>query len=268
MTSTLGPQLEDVHLDDLAELGGPLFAERPRILGDVARAVADRFPSAHVRDLGDALSTLVPLVQVPPRGLWGEKGPALNMTYDAWLGAPAGEADDERSEEERRAEGMAEVVRRYLRAFGPAASADIRAWSGLSGLPEVITAMEAELRVYRDERGRTLLDIADAPLHGDDAPLPPRFLPAYDNAVLGYDDRSRIIDDEHKGLSVRGTRYVLVAGRVAASWTHQAFAGGVAVSITPLRRLSAGEQAELADEGERLAAFLGDGQAGRVLWSD
>lgn len=265
MASTLGPRLVEVDFDYLAELGEPFFAERPRTLGDVARVVADRFPDASVSDVGDALSSLVRLVQVPPRGLWGQRGPARNTTYDAWLGAAP---DDDRPEEERRAATLAEVVRRYLRAFGPAASADIRAWSGLSGLPEVITAMEPELRTYRDEHGRTLLDLADHDLPSTDVPLPPRFLPAFDNAVLGYADRSRIIDDEHKGLGVLGTRYVLVAGRVACSWTHQAFAGGVAVSVTPLRRLSHSERAEVADEGERLAAFLGDGQAGRVRWSD
>ena len=201
---------------------------------------------------------------MPPRGVWGQKAPALNTTYDAWLGPD----DDDRPGEERRGAILAEVVRRYLRAYGPAASADIRAWSGLSGLPAVIKELAPELRTYRDERGRTLLDLADAELPADDLPLPPRFLPAFDNAVLGYDDRTRIIDDEHKRLSILGTRYVLVEGRVAGAWTSEGDAGGgVTLTVTPLRRLTRAEQSEVADEGEHLARFLGDGRAGRMAWA-
>ncbi len=264
MLGTLGPRLPGVDFVELAALGEPHFAARPQILSDVARAVAHRFPGAPIRDLGDALSTLVRLVQVPPRGLWGQQAPALNTTYDAWLGHET----DDRPIEERGPAILADVVRRYLRAYGPAASADIRSWSGLSGLPGVIKALEPELRTYRDERGRTLLDLADESLPQDDGPLPPRFLPAFDNAVLGYDDRSRIIDDEHKGLSVLGTRYLLVEGRVAGAWTSQVDgSAGVTVTVEPLRRLTRAERSDIADEGERLAGFLGEGRVGRLAWA-
>ena len=91
--SGLGRRLDGVDLDELAAAGRPLFHERPRILNEVARAVADRWPEAVVRDLGDALSSLVELVQVPPRGVWGRQAPAANTTIEAWLGirAPPGD---------------------------------------------------------------------------------------------------------------------------------------------------------------------------------
>ena len=157
-------------------------------------------------------------------------------------------------------------MRRYLRAYGPASSSDVRSWSGLTGLPAVIKKLRPELVAYRDERGRVLLDLADATLPDPDLPAPPRFLPAFDNAVLGYDDRSRIIDDEHRGLSILGTRYVLVDGRVAAAWTSAGdTGGGVSVTVQPLRRLTGAERHDVRDEAERLAAFLGDGAPGRVV---
>ena len=90
---------------------------------------------------------------------------------------------------------------RYLAAYGPAASADLRAWSGLTGLRATVARLRPGLRTFRDERGRPLLDLPDAALPDPDIPRR-RFLPAFDNAVLGFDDRSRIIDDADRGLSV------------------------------------------------------------------
>ncbi|WP_307834448.1 DNA glycosylase AlkZ-like family protein [Paractinoplanes lichenicola] len=58
----------------------------------------------------------------------------------------------------------------------------------------------------------------DGELPDPETPAPPRFLPAFDNVVLGFDDRSRVIDDAHRRLSVEGARFVLVDGRVAGTW--------------------------------------------------
>jgi hypothetical protein len=158
----------------------------------------------------------------------------------------------------------AELVRRYLAAFGPAASADLRAWCGLAGLPRAVAAIRHELVAFRDERGRELLDLPHAPRPDPDTPAPVRFLPAFDNAILGYHDRSRIIDDAHRGLSVAGERAVLVDGRVAATWTVTADRGPGTVLVTPLRRFSRADRTAVAEEGRALAAFLSDGAHHRV----
>ncbi|MQA77379.1 MAG: winged helix DNA-binding domain-containing protein [Streptosporangiales bacterium] len=256
MSSVLARHLPGVDLGELATAGAPYFAAEPRTVGEVARAIGDRWPDARTRVLGDALSTVVALVQVPPRGIWGTTAPARCTTIEAWLGRrladDAGEPD--------------ELVLRYLRAYGPAASADVRSWSGLTGLPAVIERLRPKLRTFRDKRGRELLDVDEGPLPDSDVPAPPRFLPAFDNAVLGYDDRSRIIDIEHRGLSVEGTRFVLVDGRVAATWTSTRDGAGdpVTVTVERLRTLTGRERDSVTAEGERLAAFLGDGADGRV----
>ena len=247
MRGTLARRLPGVDEGELAAAGLPLFAAEPRLLPEVGRAVGDRWPDASARDLGDALSTLLPLVQVPPRGLWRQVGPARNTTIAAWLGSEPTEPTPGTAEE---------LVLRYLAAYGPAATADLRAWSGLTGLPAVVARLRPRLRTFRDERGRTLLDLPDAPLPDPDIPAPVRFLPAFDNAVLGFDDRSRIIDAADRGLSVEGARFLLVDGRVTGTWTTDA--DGTLV-VTAHRRLTAAERAEVQDEGARLAAFLGDG---------
>ena len=142
----------------------------------------------------------------------------------------------------------------------PATSADVRSWSGLSGLPPVLKALRPQLRTFRDERGRELLDVPDGPLPDPDTPVPPRFLPAFDNAVLGYDDRTRIIDAEHRNLSIAGARLLLVDGRVSATWTSSADG----ITVTSLRPLTSTEEAEVEAEGLALAAFLADGSSGKV----
>ena len=255
MKGTLGRRLPGVDFEELAAAGAPLFAEMPRTLSEVGGTIEDRWPGASRRDLGDALSTLVPLVQIPPRGIWGQRAPARNTTVEVWLGRRP----------EAPAEALENLVLRYLQAYGPASSADIRAWSGLSGLPAVIKELRPRLQTFRDERRRELLDVPGAPLPNSDTQAPVRFLPAFDNAVLGYDDRSRIIDDEHRGLSVQGARFVLIDGRVAGVWTSSPADGDmVEVAVAPLRRISKTERTLVGDEAQRLSHFLADGRPGLV----
>ncbi|MGC4807792.1 winged helix DNA-binding domain-containing protein [Micromonospora sp. DT233] len=250
-------ELTGVDLDDLAGRAAALLADgRPRSLGDIGRALAVGAPGPAPRVLGEAVvAALVPTVQLPPRGTWRSAAGARYLPLSAWLGRPVPVEVDPAAAD---AAG-ADLVRRYLGAFGPAASADLRAWCGLAGLPQVVAALREELVSFRDVRGRELLDLPEAPRPDADIPAPVRFLPAFDNAVLGYHDRGRIIDDAHRGLSVAGKRLVLVNGRVGATW--DAAAGG-GVAVVPLRDFTAAERAEVAEEAERLAGFLARPPAG------
>ncbi|KGN38666.1 winged helix DNA-binding domain-containing protein [Knoellia subterranea] len=263
MRSVLRARLVGVDEEELRAAGTPLFEGDPRQLADAGRALADRWPNAAARDLGDALSSLVPLVQVPPRGLWRQAGPARNTTIATWLGRDAPTTTDTG---EIDAEAL---VIRYLRAYGPAASADVRAWSGLARLPAAIKNLAPDLVTYRDERGRTLLDVPDGILPDPDTPAPSRFLPAFDNAVLGYDDRSRIIDDEHKGLSVAGARYLLVDGRVRGTWTTRTDDETTVLVISPLSGLTRAEAGDdVESEGHLLLGMLTDGVGEhRIEWA-
>ncbi|MER6809747.1 winged helix DNA-binding domain-containing protein [Spirillospora sp. NPDC000708] len=250
-----------VDLDELAAAGRAATADgEPRTMAELARAVAGRWPDPSPRALGEMLvSALVPNAQIPPRGLWRTRAGVRNVPLSSWLGREADPPSADASDPVGQV-----LVRRYLAAFGPAASADVRAWCGLAGLPAAIAAMRDELVAFRDERGRELLDLPDAPRPDPDTPAPVRFLPAYDNAILGYHDRSRIIDDDHRGLSVTGARVVLVDGRAAATWS--ADAGTVVVA--PLRRFSRAERTAVAEEGRSLASFLSDGDADGVRITD
>ncbi|MEU8355536.1 winged helix DNA-binding domain-containing protein [Nonomuraea sp. NPDC048882] len=250
-------ELTGVDLDELAGAGLAVMADgEPRSMGELARAVAGRWPAAGPRPLGEMLTAaLIPMVQLPPRGLWRTRAGVRYVPLSAWLGRepapPAQDGSDPVGQE---------LVRRYLAAYGPAATADLRAWSGLAGLPAAVAAVREELVSFRDERGRELLDLPDAPRPDPDTPAPVRFLPAFDNAILGYQDRGRIIDDAHRNLSVSGARVALVDGRVAATWT----VADDTVTVTPLGRLSREERDAVAEEGRSMASFLSDGASDRV----
>ncbi|GGY96177.1 winged helix DNA-binding domain-containing protein [Streptomyces poonensis] len=246
--------LADLDPDVLAARARDLMADGlPRSLGDIGRDLATYWPDIRPRVLGEAVvAALVPTVQLPPRGTWRSKAGATYLPLSTWL---------TRTDPPTPGGVDTELVRRYLRAFGPASSSDLRAWCGLAGLPEAVAALRDgdELISFRDDRGRELLDLPDAPRPDPDTPAPVRFLPAFDNAVLGYHDRTRIIDDTHRGLSVAGERLVLVDGRVAATWTS----GNGTLTVTPLRTLSPADHTAINDEADRLASFL-HGVSGRT----
>lgn len=254
-------ELDGVDLDELAAAGRAVMADgEPRSMSQLAREVADRWPTPGTRALGEMLvAALIPMVQLPPRGLWRTKGGVRNVPMASWLGRgiapPAQDGADPVGEA---------LARRYLAAFGPAASADLRAWSSLAGLPAAIAAIREELVTFRDERGRELLDLPEAPRPDPDTPAPVRFLPAFDNAILGYQDRTRIIDDAHRGLPVAGARVVLVDGRVAATWSVEAGT----VTVSPLSRFSRTDRGAVAEQGAALAAFLSDNDSRRVEIAD
>ncbi|MGH2968714.1 MAG: winged helix DNA-binding domain-containing protein [Solirubrobacteraceae bacterium] len=237
-------ELAGVDTDELLAVGRELLTERPRTGGELARALAERWPDHDATALSYAIRFIVPLVQLPPRGTSPAKagGPATVTTVAQWLGRePAAElpADD--------------LILRYLAAFGPSTVADIRLWSGLTGVAEVVERLRARLRPFRDERGRELLDVADGPLPDADAPAPPRFLPWFDNVLIGHDDRTRVLPDEHRLGVVAGKAFVLVDGFARATWRIEREERAATLHVEPLEPL--GDTAELVAEGERLLAF-------------
>ena len=151
------------------------------------------------------------------------------------------------------------MVTRYLAAFGPASVMDAQAWCGLTKLSGVFERLRPELVTFRDEGGRELFDLPDAPRPDPDTTAPPRFLYDFENMLLSYADRSRAIDPE----IVRGferTQESLstftLDGFVAGIWGVQRERGRATLTITPLGQLSKAHATALTDEGSGLLAFL------------
>jgi hypothetical protein len=239
--------VDGVDVAEALALARRLLEEQPLPPKALGLRLAERWPDRDPVALAMLARYRLPLVQVPPRGVWGRSMRTTNSTAEAWLGAPL--ATDPSPDA---------VVLRYLAAFGPASVADARAWSGLSGLREVFERLRPRLRTFRDDRGRELFDLPDAPIAVSDAPAPPRFLPLYDNAALGHDDRRRIVSDRDRRRPDLVDRTLLVDGFVGGTWRLVIERGGDAarLRVRTLRRLAPAERAELDEEGRGLLAFL------------
>jgi hypothetical protein len=244
-------RLAGLDESEVVALAAKLLEERPRTRSELGTLLAERWPERDPSALSYTATYLLPLVQVTPRGLWRRSGPSAFTTMGSWLGA----TPDEDGEPD-------EVIMRYLAAFGPSTVADVRAWSGLPTLRPSLERLRPLLRTFRDDRGRELFDVPDAPLPDPEVPAAPRFLPEYDNAFLAHADRARIVSESHrKRMFVVGWGQLLVDGFITARWRVHPNHERVLV-VEPYRRLSGVERSEVADEGVRLLGFLDDVAAG------
>ena len=244
-------RLADLDFGEVAAAGRALVDERPRTFQELGELLGQRWPGHEPAALSALVRTRVPLVQVPPRGLWGRSGPAAHTSVSAWLGDLVVEPVVE------------DLVLRYLGAFGPASVRDVQVWSGLTRLRPVLDGLRARLLVFRDEQGVELFDLPDAPRPDEDAPAPVRLLGEFDNTLLSYADRTRIVaeSDRARLFTVNGIipGAFLVDGFVHGSWRVTRTRGRADLLVTPYRALARADRAAVADEAARLLEFAAAG---------
>ncbi len=239
-----GPALEGLDLEAVARAGREILSRGPLTASELGPLLHERWPERDPHALAMVVRALVPLVQIPPRGLWGKSGRPALAPAESWLGRPlAAEPSVER------------LVLRYLAAFGPASVRDAQVWSGLTRLGEVFERLGPALRAFRDETGTELLDVEDGPLPDRDTPAPPRFLPEYDNVLLSHADRTRIAarGDVTRVFTKGG---LLVDGFLAGRWGVKRARGSARLEVELFRRLPKADRSAAVEEGERLLVFL------------
>ena len=229
------------------------IAEELRTFAEISAMLSALMRDADVGPLRYTVRTRLPLVQAPVANGWSYPGNPRFALADRWLGRPVPVEQDLRA-----------LVWRYLAAFGPATVSDLQTWSGLAKLKEPLQALKPELVTFRDVGGRELLDLPDAPRPGADAPAPARFLPDFDNLLLGHSLRTRIIPAAfHAQVFLPGLRVaatVLVDGFVAGAWKIETARRRASLVIEPFVPFDAPTRAALAEEGERLVRFVAGGE--------
>jgi Winged helix DNA-binding domain len=223
-----------------------LLADGPLTARELARRLVARGIGHDVEAIGNAGRTHVPLVQLPPRGVWGAGGQAKYATIEAWTGR-----------ELEAAPAIDAVVLRYLAAFGPASVMDAQNWSGLTKLKEAFERLRPRLATFRDEHGRDLFDLPDAPRPDPGVPAPVRFLGEYDNVLLGHADRRRIVPEDFPWDAMlapgRFVNNVLVDGELRATWwIEREGRRRATLAIRPFGEL---DRADVEGEARRVIEF-------------
>jgi hypothetical protein len=245
--SEYAPQLRDVDLTPVLEFAHPLLSQTPMPARRLREVLAETFPELPTAAVTYACRNFLPLVQIPPRGVWGKKLQVTSTPLDSWLGRPL-----------RTDVTIDQVVLRYLAAFGPALVADAAAWCRLTGFREVFDRLRPQLRVFVDEKGRELFDLPDAPRPDPELAAPVRFLPEYDNALLSHADRSRFGADAQLFASALGAfkGSVLVDGAVRAIWSSRLDKDtGVATATIHHLPLTSADRDAVQAEGRAVVAF-------------
>ncbi|EFL12379.1 conserved hypothetical protein [Streptomyces sp. AA4] len=235
----------------VAESGRALLGTRPLTPKELRAVLHEQWPDRDPHALATVVRNRVPLVQVPPRAVWGVGGTTRYAAAADWTGTePAATADAE------------QIVLRYLAAFGPASAADVQTWAGRTRLRPVLEGLRPRLAVFRDEHGTELFDLPGAPRPAAHTPAPVRFLPEYDNLLASHADRTRVIsaEDRKRLLTGNGMRAAfLVDGQVAGAWKLQQDKTSATLEIEPFRPLTAAERAEVETEGSLLLKFAAPG---------
>ncbi|MEV6232685.1 winged helix DNA-binding domain-containing protein [Saccharopolyspora shandongensis] len=246
---THGKPIEGIDMPKLIADGIELLAPKPLTNKQLGALLGQRWPDRAPASLVYAIRNQVPLVQVPPRGVWGRSGPIAHTTADAWLGA-----------DRTITASLERMILRYLAAFGPASVKDMQVWSGLTRLREVVDRMRQGLMIFQDQHGQELFDLPDAARPDPETPAPPRFLYDFDNLLLSHADRTRVITDEHGKQGYRTQRpapqILLVDGFTAGDWTINRNTGSATITIRPYDRPFTTHDAEaVTEEAHALLAF-------------
>jgi hypothetical protein len=225
---------------------------QPRTAAEIRALVAKLSGAVREADRLHYARALVPMRHVFPSGGWRQhaKFSVVARPSDSAPIEPA---------------ATALVVRRYLAAFGPATREDIAHFSYLRyrQLDPALAEAGAVLR-YTDEAGRDLFDLPRIPLPKADSPIPARFLPNWDAALLSHHDRTRILPAQWHDRVVKPVNGGLLAsylldGKVAGLWTVTRDRARATISLDPFHAIPAAAESEVEQEALRMLRFLEPG---------
>ncbi len=230
------------------KLARELLDAEPMTAGQLGKRLSETFPVGEPLAMTMLLQSTDTLIQIPPTRIWGSGHSPVITRIGNWLPAPY-----------ERPIPRETLVRRYLAAYGPASVADMQSWSRLTKLGEVFETLRPELVTFIAPDGRELFDLSDGPRPDADTPAPVRFLPLYENAILGYDNRRRFLapDDDKRGDFLHDAKPgVLVDGLMSAGWAIDSKKGAAVLTVTPYHKLRKRDVADIEREGHKFLRFM------------
>ncbi len=248
LQGSYGRFLKGIDTNELIKIGRAILEEEPRTLNDLGKLLNEYWPDRDPKALANAVRNHLSLVQVPPRGIWGKSGEALHIPAELWLGKSLSKNTS-----------LDEMIMSYIRSFGPASVKDIQVWSGLTRIREVIEKLRPGLCTFFDEQGNELFDLPDSPRPDRNTLAPPRFLGEFDNMLLSYADRTRIIAKEYENLVftkngiIKAT--VLIDGFVKGIWKIVKQSNRATLNIELFQRIPKEDYEALLVEGQDLLRF-------------
>lgn len=229
---------------------------RPMTREQLADAVAARVgPEARLRMLSGWGEMLKPaafegsLISGPPRG--------QQVTFvrpDRWLGDWREPSADE---------AWPEIVRRYLGVYGPASREDFARWWGMQPPAAGRILKSSAVDPPRvDVEGYPAFALAEdvAEIRSAKLSASVRLLPAFDVYMAGTRPKSSLVDPRFEDRVFRAAGWispiVLVKGLAAGVWRHERSGPGLQVTVEPFGKLTAAQKRQIAEEADRLGAFL------------
>jgi len=251
-----GRALAGLDLSEIAAAAARLLKRTPLTTTELRDALAELWPGHDPQALVMAARIHLPMLQLPPRGLWGRSGqPTLAAMADR-LGAA------------ERVLDLVDLVRRYLAAFGPASVADAQTWLGLSRLASIFETLRPSLVVFRSEEGAELFDLPEAERPSGDVEALVRFLGEFDNVLLAHEDRTRVMSVDHRRRLYTPNGIlraaVLVNGFTAGRWRIEDGKTASTLHVELFAEVAKPVARSLAEEGERLLAFAARHAGGEV----
>ena len=228
------------------------FASRPRSnveLRDHAGTLGEPVPAD---ELWRRIRRYGPFIHVPTDEVWSYGRRPIQVAARSWLPEP--EPDEDAA--------LEHLVRTHLRAFGPSRMADIAQWSGLAirSLRRGLLRIE-DVVTHEDARGRELFDLPGAPLPAEDMPAPPRLLPMWDETLLAYAERDRVLPEPYRKRVIVKAGDVLptftLDGYVAGLWwAESGDDGGTSIVFEPFEPLGPADRSALEVEASGLSRLV------------
>ena len=226
-------------------------AGEPRTADEMSDWLGDRLGALQHRGAWWGLRQYAPLLRAPTGGPW---------SFNARTSYVAPRTTPVLADPDVSARSLQTLVLRYLEGFGPASVADIAQFALVqrARVKQALQAIADDLESLEGPNGETLFDIPGALRPDETTPAPPRLLAMWDNILLAYHDRSRVIPPGYRKLVTRSNGDVLptllVDGYVAGVW--RPVEGGI--EATAFHDLPDDVWDGLAAEARSLTTFLAD----------